>query len=68
MSLFAYGFPIFFFLSGISALLLVMGWVCVLLDFHSPIVSDPVGWHAHEMLFGFVGAMKIGRASCRERV
>lgn len=60
MSLFAYGFRIFFFLSGISALLLVMGWVCVLLDFHSPIVSDPVGWHAHEMLFGFVGAMIAG--------
>ena len=60
MNLFAYGFRVFFLLSGVSALLLVMGWVCVLLGFHSPMVSDPVSWHAHEMLFGFVGAMIAG--------
>lgn len=27
---------------------------------HSPVTADPLNWHAHEMLFGFVGAMIAG--------
>lgn len=60
MNLFAYGFRVFFFLSGVSALLLVMGWICFLMGIHSPVTTDPLNWHAHEMLFGFVGAMIAG--------
>lgn len=60
MNLFAYGFRVFFFLSGLSALALVLGWVCVLLGGHTLAIADPLSWHAHEMLFGFVGAMIAG--------
>lgn len=61
MNIFAYGFRIFFFLSGLSALFLVAGWVRFLMTGDlSPAAFDPVSWHAHEMLFGFVSAMIAG--------
>jgi len=61
MNIFNYGFRIFFFLSGAAAVLLVLGWLRVL--FHGGLPSetfDPLAWHAHEMLFGFVSAMIAG--------
>lgn len=61
MNLFGYGFRPFFLLAGLSAPLLLVGWLCFL--FHGKVVSslfDPMNWHAHEMLFGFVSAMIAG--------
>jgi uncharacterized protein involved in response to NO len=61
LNLFGYGFRIFFFLSGISALVLVAGWLHFLFTGTlSEAISNPIDWHGHEMLFGFVGAMIAG--------
>lgn len=61
MTIFAYGFRTFFFLSGLAAVTLVLGWLRVLLGSGSTFAYiDPVGWHAHEMLFGYVSAMIAG--------
>lgn len=59
--LLSYGFRPFFLGAGIAAPLLVICWLAGLLAGHplSP-YFDPLTWHAHEMLFGFAGAMIAG--------
>ncbi len=59
--LLASGFRLTFLLAGIAALLLVPAWVAILV-FGAPLGSawPPTLWHAHEMLFGFVGAAIAG--------
>lgn len=59
--LLASGFRLTFLVAGIAALLLVPAWVAILV-FGAPLGSDwpPTLWHAHEMLFGFVGAAIAG--------
>lgn len=57
----SYGFRPFFLGAGMAAPLLVICWLAGLLAGHplSP-YFDPLTWHAHEMLFGFAGAMIAG--------
>ncbi len=59
--LFANGFRPAFLAAGLAALLLVPAWIAVLV-FGAPLGSSwpPTLWHAHEMLFGFVGAAISG--------
>ncbi len=56
-SLFAYGFRPHFLLSGVAALVFVPWWVGVSVA-GWPLASawPPSLWHAHELLFGFLGA------------
>lgn len=60
-ALFALGFRPFFLLAGIFATLVVPLWLAV----HTGLVRLPTSrvpsaWHAHEMLFGFTGAVIAG--------
>ena len=59
--LFASGFRPAFLAAGFAALLLVPAWIGVLV-FGAPLGSSwpPTLWHAHEMLFGFIGAAIAG--------
>lgn len=58
---FAYGFRPFFLLAGVSAAVLVPMWVLVLSGVFGLGGSvPPMGWHAHEMLFGFAAAAIAG--------
>jgi uncharacterized protein involved in response to NO len=56
-----YGFRPFFFGAAVWAALAMLFWVLMLtgrLDL--PTRFDPVSWHAHEFLFGYLGAVVSG--------
>ncbi len=57
----SFGFRPFFLLAGIWAALAMALWV-VMLTGHEvlPTAFDPVSWHAHEFLFGYLGAVLAG--------
>jgi uncharacterized protein involved in response to NO len=56
-----YGFRPFFFGAGLWAVLAMALWI-VLLSGHLalPTAFDPVSWHAHAFLFGYLGAVVAG--------
>ncbi|HWJ38585.1 MAG TPA: NnrS family protein [Sphingomicrobium sp.] len=55
------GFRPFFFGAGLWAVIAIALWLCVLAGKTSlPTGFEPVAWHRHEMLFGFVGAAVSG--------
>jgi uncharacterized protein involved in response to NO len=60
-ALFALGFRPFFLLSGIFAILFMAAWVAV---FVAGIAFDTyygqIGWHSHEMIFGYTVAVIAG--------
>ena len=62
MTLFATGFRPFFLLAGLQAAGVMAVWLCAY--FKSglwPVAALPAWlWHAHEMMFGFVGAAIAG--------
>src|SRR5262245_41455379 len=61
MILFALGFRPFFFLAGIFAVLLMAQWVLTFAggrEFAS--YYGIIGWHSHEMLFGYTMAVIAG--------
>jgi uncharacterized protein involved in response to NO len=52
------GFRPFFFGGAAWALIALSLWICSLTgEVGLPTALDPVAWHRHEMLFGFVGAV-----------
>jgi uncharacterized protein involved in response to NO len=56
-----YGFRPFFFGAGVWAVLAMVLWVPMLSgDLTLPTAFDPVSWHAHEFLFGYLGAVIAG--------
>lgn len=60
-ALFSFGFRPFFLGAGIWAALTMALWIAMLsglLDL--PTRFDPVAWHAHEFLFGYLGAVLAG--------
>lgn len=59
--IFASGFRPTFLMAGLAALTLIPAWVAVW-AFGAPLGSSwpPTLWHAHEMLFGFIGAAIAG--------
>lgn len=60
-ALFDYGFRPFFLLAGIYAAVLVPIWLYVYAHSAATFGSlPPMYWHAHEMLYGFVGAAIAG--------
>ena len=60
-SLFAYGFRPHFLLAGLAGLLLVPIWALSFVA-NTTLGSSwpPMLWHAHEMLFGFIGSAVAG--------
>ena len=59
--LFTYGFRPFFLAAGVAALLLVPLWAWSIAAAAAlPVAWPPSLWHAHEMIFGFVGAAIAG--------
>ncbi len=55
------GFRPFFLGAGVWALVAMLLWILAVQgDLAIPTAFDPVGWHAHEMLFGFVVAAIAG--------
>jgi uncharacterized protein involved in response to NO len=56
-----YGFRPFFFGAGVWAALAMALWVPMLSGHLTlPTAFDPVSWHAHEFLFGYLGAVIAG--------
>ena len=58
---FAYGFRPFFLLAGLYALVSIVAWLWMYRSGSWPLPSAPPQyWHAHEMIFGFIGAAIAG--------
>lgn len=56
-----YGFRPFFFGAAVWAVLAMLLWVPMLSgQMMLPTAFDPVSWHAHEFLFGYLGAVVAG--------
>jgi uncharacterized protein involved in response to NO len=60
-ALLTYGFRPFFFGAAIWAALAMVLWVPMLTgQLALPTAFDPVSWHAHEFLYGYLGAVTAG--------
>ncbi|MFC3615367.1 NnrS family protein [Lutimaribacter marinistellae] len=60
-ALLTYGFRPFFFGAAVWAALAMVLWIGVLTGQGTlPTALDPVSWHAHEFLFGYLGAVVAG--------
>ena len=60
-ALFSYGFRPFFFFGALWAALAMVLWISMLSDrLDLPTRLDPVSWHAHEFLFGYLSAIIAG--------
>lgn len=61
MSLFSYGFRPFFLFGASWAALAMLLWILMLSGLIDlPTRLDPISWHAHEFLFGYLGAIIAG--------
>ncbi len=57
----SFGFRPFFLLAGIWAALAMVLWIGMWAGGLSlPTAFDPISWHAHEMMFGYLGAVIAG--------
>jgi uncharacterized protein involved in response to NO len=55
------GFRPFFLGAGVWAVVAMVLWISAIQGYVAiPTLFDPIGWHAHEMLFGFVVAAIAG--------
>ncbi|WGW05623.1 NnrS family protein [Tropicibacter oceani] len=60
-ALFSYGFRPFFLFGGLWVVLAMLLWLSALTGAIAlPTRFDPVSWHAHEFLFGYLGAVLAG--------
>lgn len=60
-ALFSYGFRPFFLFGALWAALAMTLWIMMLTNLLLlPTRLDPVAWHAHEFLFGYLGAIVAG--------
>ncbi|SMX50801.1 NnrS family protein [Maliponia aquimaris] len=60
-AIFTYGFRPFFLGAAAWAVLAMLLWLAMLAGHDVlPIALDPVSWHAHEFLFGYLGAVIAG--------
>jgi uncharacterized protein involved in response to NO len=60
-ALFSYGFRPFFLFGAAWALVAMLIWLATLTGrLELPSRFDPVSWHAHEFLFGYLGAVLAG--------
>ena len=57
----SFGFRPFFFMAGLWAALAMILWIMLLSGYAVlPTAFDPVSWHAHEFLFGYLAAVMAG--------
>lgn len=57
----SHGFRPFFLLAGATAALAIPTWLGIYLAGHDlPTAFAPADWHAHEMIFGYLGAVLTG--------
>ncbi|RMF38256.1 MAG: NnrS family protein [Alphaproteobacteria bacterium] len=57
----SFGFRPFFLMAGIWAAVAMVLWIAMLTGWAGPPTAfDPVAWHAHEFLFGYLGAVMAG--------
>ncbi|MBU2981247.1 NnrS family protein [Lentibacter algarum] len=60
-AVFTYGFRPFFLFGALWAATAMLLWILMLSDIMQlPTRLDPVSWHAHEFLFGYLGAVVAG--------
>lgn len=60
-AIFTYGFRPFFFGAGMWAAATMVVWILMLWGVVTlPTAFDPISWHAHEFLFGYLGAVIAG--------
>lgn len=60
-ALFTYGFRPFFLFGALWAALAMVLWIMMITNIVDlPTQFDPVSWHAHEFLFGYLGAIIAG--------
>ena len=60
-ALFSYGFRPFFLFGALWAATAMVLWILMLSgQLNLPTLFDPVSWHAHEFLFGYLGAIIAG--------
>jgi uncharacterized protein involved in response to NO len=60
-ALYAYGFRPFFWVAGACALLAIIAWMFLYTLGGLPLPNLPPSlWHAHEMIYGFIGAAIAG--------
>lgn len=60
-ALFSFGFRPFFLFGTLWAGFGMVLWLAVITGGHAlPTLFDPVAWHAHEFLFGYLGAVLAG--------
>lgn len=60
-ALFTYGFRPFFFGAALWASLAMVLWIAMITgQIVLPSAFDPISWHAHEFLFGYLGAVMAG--------
>lgn len=60
-ALLSYGYRPFFLAAGIWAVLAMLLWVGEISGLaYLPTRFDPISWHAHEMLYGYLGAALAG--------
>ena len=60
-ALFSFGFRPFFLFGALWAALAMLMWILMLSGtFMLPTRFEPVSWHAHEFLFGYIGAIIAG--------
>jgi uncharacterized protein involved in response to NO len=61
MAIFSYGFRVFFLLAGLSAVASVGAWYLITShDGEVPAAAEPMIWHGHEMMFGYIVAVIAG--------
>ncbi|CTQ34766.1 NnrS family protein [Jannaschia rubra] len=56
----SYGFRPFFFFGAVWAVVAMALWVAILAGRAAPGAMLPADWHAHEFLFGYLGAIVAG--------
>lgn len=57
----SFGFRPFFLMAGLWAAAAMVLWIAMLSGWAGPpIAFDPIAWHAHEFLFGFLSAVMAG--------
>lgn len=60
-AIFSYGFRPFFLFGALWAAIAMTLWIMMISGLaHLPTRLDPVSWHAHEFLFGYLGAIIAG--------
>jgi uncharacterized protein involved in response to NO len=60
-AVFSFGFRPFFLFGAIWAAVVMLVWILMLTGtVMLPTLFDPVSWHAHEFLFGYLGAITAG--------